>query len=147
MRQSTRPHPRTIRNRPGECARASVVFLACLLLSVRIPAIEYVFPAGANVVDITKTPYSADRTGKTDVSAILSKAANDIINVPCWSPSILYMPNGTYLVRNTFQWRCWANGNGVGPHVIGQSRTGTVIKLAKGTWPLGTEQKAAMALF
>jgi hypothetical protein len=120
------------------------VFLACLLLSVRIPAIEYVFPAGANVVDITKTPYSADRTGKTDVSSILSKAANDIINVVGWGPSILYMPNGTYLVKNTFAWRCNATGNGIGPHVVGQSRTGTVIKLAKGTWPLGTEQKAVI---
>jgi len=28
--------------------------------------------------------------------------------------------------------------------VVGQSRTGTVIKLAKGTWPLGTEQKAVI---
>jgi hypothetical protein len=144
MRQSTRPHPRTIRNRPGQCARASVVFLACLLLSVRIPAIEYVFPAGANVVDITKTPYSADRTGKTDVSAILSKAVNDISLASGWGPGILYMPNGTYLVKNTFQWRIASNGNGIGPHVMGQSRTGTVIKLAKGTWPLGTEEKAVI---
>ena len=144
MRQSTRPYRRTIRNRPGEPVRVSVVLLACLLLSVRIPAIEYVFPAGANVVDITKTPYSADRTGKTDVSSILSKAANDIINVVGWGPSILYMPNGTYLVKNTFAWRCNATGNGIGPHVVGQSRTGTVIKLAKGTWPLGTEQKAVI---
>jgi hypothetical protein len=31
--------------------------------------------------------------------------------------------------------------NGIGPHLVGQSRSGTVIKLAKGTWPLGTEGK------
>ena len=119
----------------------------CLLVGIfgfSASAIEYTFPAGANVVDITKTPYYADRTGKTDVSAILSKAANDIINASGWGPGILYLPNGTYLVKNTFAWRCNASANGIGPHVVGQSRKGTVIKLAKGTWPLGTEQKAVI---
>ena len=78
-----------------------VCLLVCMFAS-SASAIEYTFPPAANVVDITKPPYSADRTGKTDVSVILSQAANDMINVPGWGPSILYVPNGTYLVRNTF---------------------------------------------
>jgi len=117
---------------------------ACLCICVfafGAAAIDYVFPAGAGVVDITKSPYNADRTGKTDVSSILTKAANDIIAIPGWGPTTLYLPNGTYLVRNTFAWSLNSHGNGIGPHLIGQSRKGTVIKLAKGTWPLGTEGK------
>ena len=107
-------------------------------------AIEYVFPPASGVFDVTKAPYNADRTGKTDVSAILSKAANDIINIPSWNPGIMYLPNGTYLVKNTIAWRLTMHGNGCGPHMIGQSRSGTVIKLAKGTWPLGTEGKGVI---
>ena len=107
-------------------------------------ALEYFFPPGAKVIDVTQAPYSADRTGATDVSAILSKAVNDDINVPNWCPRFVYLPKGTYLVRNTFGWKLNGTGNGNGPVLIGQSRTGTVIKLAKGTWPLGTELKGAI---
>jgi hypothetical protein len=118
---------------------------SCMLLcAINVSAVDWVFPAAAKVIDITKAPYSADRTGTTDVSAILSKAANDIIAVPSWSPGILYLPNGTYLVKNTFGWRLNASGNGNGPLLLGQSRTGAVIKLAKGTWPLGTELKGVI---
>ena len=105
---------------------------------------DYVFPAAAKVVDVTQSPYNADRTGKADVSAILTKAANDNINIPSWCPGVLYFPNGTYLLTNTFSWRLTAHGNGNGPHLIGQSRKGVVIKLAKGTWPLGTEAKGVI---
>ena len=105
---------------------------------------DFVFPPGAKVIDVTKSPYNADNTGKTDVSAILTKAANDDINIPNWCPGVLYFPNGTYLVKNTFAWRLTAHGNGNGPHLIGQSRKGVVIKLAKGTWPLGTEEKGVI---
>jgi hypothetical protein len=120
------------------------VFFCALAPAFFASAMDYVFPANAKVFDITKSPYSADNTGATDVSAILTKAANDIIASPSWNPGILYFPNGTYLVKNTFGWRLNSSGNGVGPHLIGQSRTGTVIKLAKGTWPLGTETKAVI---
>ena len=120
----------------------AVCAFACMLAG-DAGAIEYTFPPAAKVYDITQPPYSADRTGATDVSAILSKAANDIIASPCWNPGILYMPNGTYLVKNTFAWKLNSSGNGVGPHVVGQSRKGTVIKLAKGTWP-GTEGKGVI---
>jgi len=118
----------------------SLCLCACIF-AFRVSAIEYVFPAASGVIDITKAPYNADRTGQTDVSAILTKAANDIIGVVGWGPATLYLPNGTYLVKNTFAWSLNSHGNGIGPHLTGQSRSGTVIKLAKGTWPLGTEGK------
>ena len=123
--------------------QASAILCACVL-ALNASAIEYVFPANSGVVDITKSPYNADRTGKTDVSAILTNAANTIINNSGWGPGTLYLPNGTYLVKNTVGWRLAGSGNGTGPHMVGQSRAGTVIKLAKGTWPLGTEGKGVI---
>jgi len=119
----------------------SAVLCACVF---SVSAIDYVFPPNSGVVDVTKAPYNVDRTGKTDVSAILTKAANDIIDVPGWGPSTMYLPNGTYLVKNTFTWRVTSHGNAVGPHLVGQSRKGTVIKLAKGTWPVGNELKGVI---
>jgi hypothetical protein len=119
---------------------------ACLCACVAAfgaSAIEYVFPAGANVVDISKPPYSCDRTGTTDVSATLTKVlGDDSRDLFGWGCPVVYMPNGTYLVRNTVQWRFPPYS--VGPHLVGQSRSGVVIKLAKGTWPLGTENKAVI---
>jgi hypothetical protein len=124
--------------------RGACACLCTCVFTFSAAAIDYVFPAGAGVVDITKSPYNADRTGKTDVSSILTNAANAIINNSGWGPGTLYLPNGTYLVKNTFAWRLADQGNGTGPHLVGQSRTGTVIKLAKGTWPLGTEGKGVI---
>jgi len=117
---------------------------ACLCgCAFGVLATEYVFPAGANVIDISKAPYSCDRTGKTDVSAALTKAlGDDSRDLFGWGCPIVYMPNGTYLVRNTVQWRFPPYS--VGPHLVGQSRSGVVIKLAKGTWPLGNENKAVI---
>jgi hypothetical protein len=124
--------------------QTTALCISILLCAFCASAMEYVFPAGAKVIDVTKAPYSADNTGKTDVSAILSKAANDDINVPNWCPSVMYFPNGTYLLKNTFAWKLTSHGNGNGPHLVGQSRKGVVLKLAKGTWPLGTEAKGVI---
>jgi hypothetical protein len=121
------------------------LWLGICLCACSASAIDYVFPAAANIIDVSQSPYSADRTGKTDVSATLSRAVNDAINnFNSWSPRFVYLPNGTYLVKNTIAWSLNSHGNGIGPHIIGQSRKGAVIKLAKGTWPLGTEEKAVM---
>jgi hypothetical protein len=43
-----------------------------LLLSFTACAIEYVFPTASGIIDVTKAPYNADKTGQTDVSAILT---------------------------------------------------------------------------
>jgi len=128
--------------------KSRILFVSlCLGIGVfafHASALEYVFPPGAKVIDVTQAPYNADKTGQTDVSAILSKAVNDDINVSNWCPRFAYLPAGTYLVKNTFAWKCASSGNGNGPVLVGQSRSGTIIKLAKGTWPLGTELKGVM---
>jgi hypothetical protein len=90
-----------------------------------------VFPANCKVVDITKAPYNADNTGKTDVSSIINNALNTECCQSTWLSKWVYLPNGTYLVRSTLNWRVAPS---VGPFLQGQSKAGTVIRLADGTW-------------
>jgi len=78
-----------------------------------------------------------DNTGKSDVTvkldSILSRAST-------WR--MIYLPRGTYLVSGTVQGPGIGNGsydivNGtVGAVLVGESREGTVIRLADGTWPV-----------
>jgi hypothetical protein len=100
----------------------------------------------SGIVDVTLPPYSADNTGKTDVTAILQKACADN-NVY----TTIYLPNGTYLVSNTIAisavctmtggaWFCGINA----PIVQGQSRAGTVIKLAPGSFTSVTSPKPVL---
>jgi len=97
-------------------------------------------------IDITLPPYEADKTGKTDVTAVLQKACSDNNK---WTT--IYLPNGTYLVSNTIriseiclttptQFNCavWA------PIVQGQSRAGTVIRLAPGSFTSATSPKPVL---
>lgn len=123
-----------------ECGNWRALTVLCaILIPYRAPAMEYVFPTAANVFDVTKAPYSVDKTGKVECSAVLSRACKDMSANSGWGPAILYFPNGTYLVRNKIEWSVNSHGNGSGPHMVGQTRKGAVIKLAKGTWPAGTE--------
>jgi hypothetical protein len=96
-----------------------------------------VFPAVSGVVDITKPPYSADKTGKTDCSAILTQALNDERTSGNWGCGIVYLPNGTYLVKGPVSWKMPPYT--VGPHLCGQSRKGTVIRLADSTYRSTTQ--------
>lgn len=50
----------------------------------------------ANIVDVTKAPYNADKSGKTDVTAILQSAL-DAVGVA--GGGVVYLPAGTYMVN------------------------------------------------
>lgn len=81
-----------------------------------------VFPAAANVTDITQPPYNADNTGTVDVTAIIQAALNG-------SGNVVYLPNGTYLVSNTIVWP--GSSSSQKRHtLVGQSTDGAIIKLA-----------------
>lgn len=84
------------------------------------------------IIDVTKPPYNADNTGKSDVSDILTKAIQDNNNSG-WGNKIVYLPDGIYLVSKTVTQK--EGGGNVGPCVQGQSRKGTIIRLKDGTWP------------
>lgn len=83
------------------------------------------FPEDIGFVDVTKPPYNADNTGKSDVTDILQKAIDD--NSPSgWR--IIYLPEGEYLISNQLKWG--DNSFNIGPVLQGQGRKFTTIRLA-----------------
>jgi len=124
--------------------RRIVSIVSGLLLAMAIHAENIIYPhvkVGisdvSGIVDVTLPPYSADRTGTTDVTAILQRAFDEHRG---WT--VMYLPNGTYLVSNTIRMgaTCITGGGpgGTGCYVVpilqGQSRKGAVIKLANGSF-------------
>jgi hypothetical protein len=116
-------------------ASALLVFLSGT--AIQSNGENIVFPSGIGIIDVTKPPYNADNTGKTDVAAILTKALVDNRKVGTWVQYIVYLPNGTYLVKSKVAWS--VPPYTVGPHLQGQSRKGTVIKLADSTYRSSTQ--------
>jgi len=49
-----------------------------------------------NMVNVTLPPYNADKTGKTDVTAVIQKALNDVGQA---GGGMVYLPSGTYKVN------------------------------------------------
>jgi Pectate lyase superfamily protein len=94
------------------------LFSALILLSGTCFAENIVFPADANIADVTKPPYNADPTGKTDSTLALQAAFNS-------KNSIVYLPNGTYVISDTVNW-----GDRQNRQILqGQSESGTILKL------------------
>lgn len=78
-----------------------------------------VFPADSGVADVTKAPYNADPTGKTDSTLAIQQALTE-------KKTIVYLPNGTYLISDQLRW-----GERQTRQILqGQSEGGTIIKLA-----------------
>jgi len=118
-------------------AIASALLIFFSGTAIRSQAENIVFPSGIGIIDVTKPPYNADNTGKTDVAAILTKALVDNRKVGTWVQYIVYLPNGTYLVKSKVAWS--VPPYTVGPHLQGQSRKGTIIKLADSTYRSSTQ--------
>jgi hypothetical protein len=129
---------------------AAVAF--CALISAPIYAENIIFPhvkAGisdaSGIIDVSLPPHSIDRTGKTDVTAKLQRI---IDSNKVWTT--IYFPNGTYLVSNTIRISeiCVTGGSGNcgvnAPMFQGQSRAGTVIKLAAGSFTSATSSKPVL---
>lgn len=58
--------------------------------SVPLPAIQ------SNVMDVTRPPYNADKTGATDTRAVLQQALNDAGQA---GGGVVYLPEGTYKIN------------------------------------------------
>lgn len=98
--------------------------LAILLLAgVPVFAEDIRYPDDMRIIDLTREPYVADPTGKRDSTQAIQKALDNYHGGDNWT---LYLPNGTYMIRDTLD---WGNGARLGPILQGQSRDGVTIKL------------------
>jgi hypothetical protein len=92
------------------------------------------FPTDAGVINVKSAPYNAQGDGLTDDTAALTAAIRDSgtdLGVFFWQDKIVYLPNGTYKISATLMKKYAAtNGYASGFILVGQSKTGTVIKLA-----------------
>ena len=90
------------------------------------------FPVCDAVMDVTKPPYSAKGDGKTDDTAAIQRALNDLMG----QHRILYFHNGTYLVSKTLVWSK-KNSNGREAWgfnwIQGENASKTIIRLADQT--------------
>jgi len=101
--------------------------LLCLATTTR--AENIVYPPDSGVLNVKKAPYHALGDGIHDDTAAVQKALSDGLN----KHRIVYLPNGTYLISRTLQWRSGEGGawNGWGRYLSlqGQSRSGTILRL------------------
>ena len=116
------------------------LFLATIPVAV---AQSHRFPIDSNIVDVTKEPYNAKGDGITDDTAAIQQAIFDVIG-NANSTQTVFLPNGTYLVSDTLGGYTDGSQQQVANRIkiIGESREGTVIKLADNHWNGGlTERK------
>src|SRR5450759_4991122 len=89
-----------------------------LTLVLTAQAENIVFPDDV-IINVKNAPYNAKGDGVTDDTAAVQQALLD----GC-GRKVIYLPDGTYLIKDTLRFHC------LGPMVYGQSRDGTIIKLA-----------------
>ncbi|MBY0456783.1 MAG: hypothetical protein K2V38_05565, partial [Gemmataceae bacterium] len=87
-----------------------------------VPAVT--FPAGANVVDVTKGPYFADPADNAnDDTAAIQRAVNDYMA----TDAILYFPNGVYNLSDQIDYAKARRGER-GLWLQGESQQGTILR-------------------
>jgi hypothetical protein len=99
-----------------------LLFFSLLALHSLQAQKNIVFPADAQILNVTKPPFNADRSGKQDATAAIQKAldsAGSSLN------NNVYLPNGIYLVSSELRWTVRQTRD----VLQGQSRKGTIIKL------------------
>ncbi|HEY1064653.1 MAG TPA: glycosyl hydrolase family 28-related protein, partial [Pirellulales bacterium] len=96
-------------------------------------SIDVAFPATSGVVDVTKAPYFARGDGRTDDTAALQQALDDVMGLH----KVLYFPAGTYLVSKTLTWKkknsagrdAWGKN-----YIQGRNVSKTIIRLQDGVF-------------
>ena len=110
-------------------------FLVCLLFAGQLVADEKLFPTDAGFLNVKDPPYNAKGDGVTDDTVAIQSAITFSLNRPnnYSAMQFVYFPAGTYVVSNTLESRIatngWSYGWRAGLQLIGQSDTGTVIRL------------------
>lgn len=89
--------------------------------------IDQYYPGGSkqrtNLIDVTKAPYNADPTGKTDDTAALQSAMNAATN-----NQVVYLPPGTYLLNQTLNIALNQSISSPRPITVRGAGTNTIIK-------------------
>ena len=88
-------------------------------------------PPLEGLVDITQPPYGADRTGATDVTAVINQAIQDR-NANWGQPLLLYFPRGVYRVSDRIEWKAASGAWSCSVALWGESRTDTILRLDDG---------------
>lgn len=84
---------------------------------------NHVYPANANLLDVTKAPFNADKTGATDATNAIQAALDSAGKS---SANLIYLPDGTYTISRTLEWKVRQTRD----VLEGQSVAGTIIRLA-----------------
>ncbi len=103
------------------------------------------FPKDSGVIDVTKAPYFAKGDGKTDDTEAIQQALLEHPN----QNRIIYLPNGTYLISNPLHWPPTPEPELSHRATIlqGQSREGTVIRVADHSAAFGAGTRGASVLW
>lgn len=105
--------------------KISLFWLLSVALTAR--AEDLVFPPDAGVVDVTKAPYFARGDGRTDDTEAIQQA---LLEHP-HSNTVIYLPNGVYLVSAALEW-AGSDDNDLAQRATilqGQSQAGTTLRL------------------
>jgi len=127
----------------GAAAAGQADPAAPAVIGASVDTVNHVFPACANVIDVTKAPYNAKGDGKTDDTAALQQALKDHMG----RHRIIYLPNGTYLVSSTLMWsKKDASGKEAWGFtwIQGQNQAGTIIRLKDNTFTDSTKPQSIM---
>ncbi len=123
-------------------AAPRVVSVEALVAAGAVIAQTQSYPPHANVVDVTKAPYSAKGDGVADDTDALQTALNENVG----RHRVLYFPTGTYLVSRTLTWPKKHGGreNWGFTMLHGESRDTTTLRLKDGTFTDAKKQAALM---
>jgi hypothetical protein len=117
------------------------IFALTISASVAVAEVQR-YPAHANVVDVTKPPYSAANDGVTDATDALQRALNENVG----RSRVLYFPRGSYLVSRTLTWpKRFAERDNWGLTTLrGEEAAGTIIRLKDATFQNEAKPAAMM---
>lgn len=127
-------------------------YIPCLsvlvLLAIPGAARADIFPADAGFLNVKD--FGAQGNGRTDDTAAFLEAiaaSGEDTGTTFWQDKIVYVPNGTYLVSSPLVKRYQTGKFGSGLLLLGESQTGTIIRLPDHAAGYGDPQHPQAVVF